>query len=176
MARPTRLGKAAGEFNVGISTIVEFLVSKGVDIDSSPNTKLTPDQYEMLRTEFAADQDLKEQSKLKTAPREKRETISLRDKGAKEEAPAVEEVEAVKKKEPSKKEEKEEEGPKKVQVVGKIDLDAINTKTRPEKKTKEEELKRRESDLLAFKDQMKPVTVERDELKRERDELETKVT
>ena len=80
MARPIRLGKAAGELNVGMSTIVDFLESNGVSIDASPNTKLTPEQYDMLRTEFAADQDLKEQTKRATPAREKRETISIRDK------------------------------------------------------------------------------------------------
>ncbi len=60
MARPIRLGKAAGELNVGMSTLVEFLESNGVSIDASPNTKLTPEQYDMLCTEFAADQSLKE--------------------------------------------------------------------------------------------------------------------
>jgi translation initiation factor IF-2 len=87
MARPIRLGKAAGELNVGMTTLVEFLESKGVTIDGSPNTKLAPEQYEMLRTEFAADQNLKEQAKMSTTAVEKRETISLRDK--KEDEPAV---------------------------------------------------------------------------------------
>ncbi len=151
MARPIRLGKAAGEFNVGISTIVEFLESNGVTIDSNPNTKLAPEQYDMLRTEFAADQDLKEKSKMQAPSREKRETISLRDK-KEEEAPkeepveekepekVVEEVKVEEKAPEPKKEEKveEEEKVKKVQVIGKIDLDSINTKTRPEKKAKEE--------------------------------------
>ena len=40
MAKPIRLGKAAGELNVGMSTLVEFLESNGVSIDASPNTKL----------------------------------------------------------------------------------------------------------------------------------------
>ncbi|MFT6501345.1 MAG: translation initiation factor IF-2 [Crocinitomicaceae bacterium] len=173
MARPIRLGKAAGELNVGMSTIVEFLEGNGVTIDASPNTKLAPEQYEMLRTEFAADQDLKEQSKMATPSREKRETISLRDK--KEETPEVEEaapapvVEAVKTPEPTPtpepapvveevvepvaeeptpvstpeptptpepaKEEPADEGMK-VKMVGKIDLDSINSKTRPDKKSK----------------------------------------
>ena len=31
MARPIRLGKAAGELNVGMSTLVDFLESKVVD-------------------------------------------------------------------------------------------------------------------------------------------------
>ena len=128
MARPIRLGKAAGELNVGISTLVEFLSNNGVNIETNPNTKLTPDQYEMLRTEFAADQTLKEQSKLSTVATEKRETISLRDE---KEAPKDEE------KKEEKKEETVEESPQiQVKTVGKIDLDSINTKTRPEKKAK----------------------------------------
>jgi translation initiation factor IF-2 len=93
MARPIRLGKAAGELNVGMTTLVEFLESKGVTIDGSPNTKLAPEQYEMLRTEFAADQNLKEQAKMSTTAVEKRETISLRDK--KEDEPAVSLDEAI---------------------------------------------------------------------------------
>ncbi len=116
MARPIRLGKAAGELNVGMSTLIDFLESKGVTIDASPNTKLTPEQYDLLRTEFAADLNLKEKAQATEIQREKRETISLRDN--KEEAPAKEE--------PKVEEEKvEEEKPSvKVQVVGKIDLDA----------------------------------------------------
>ena len=89
MAKPIRLGKAAGELNVGMSTLVEFLDKKGVKIDASPNAKLEPEHYDLLRTEFAADQTLKEQSKKTTAPQEKRETISLRDKN--EETKPVEE-------------------------------------------------------------------------------------
>lgn len=135
MARPIRLGKAAGELNVGISTLVDFLSSNGVEIDTNPNTKLTPEQYDMLRTEFAADQTLKEQSKLSSVATEKRETISLRDE---KEAPKKEEE-----KKEEKKEEAVEEAPQvQVKTVGKIDLDSINTKTRPEKKAepvKEEE-------------------------------------
>jgi len=44
--KPIRLGKAAGELNVGLPTLVEFLASKGVNIDSSPNTKLEPEHFE----------------------------------------------------------------------------------------------------------------------------------
>ena len=130
MAKPIRLGKAAGELNVGMSTLVEFLGGKGVSIDASPNTKLTPEQYDLLRTEFAADQSLKAQSKMTTVTQEKRETISLRDK--KDEP----EVEPTVKEEPKPEpvEEKTETQGLKVQVVGKIDLDSINSKTRPDKK------------------------------------------
>jgi translation initiation factor IF-2 len=34
-----RLGKVAGELNVGISTLTDFLQSKGVSIDPNPNSK-----------------------------------------------------------------------------------------------------------------------------------------
>jgi translation initiation factor IF-2 len=187
MAKPVRLGKAAGEFNVGITTIVEFLENNGVNIDPSPNLKLTQEQYEMLSTEFAADHDLKEKTKQKPVAREKRETISLRDnKETTEEtpeepeatpvvapvvvapvvvaeAPAVVETPVVETPvvetpvvetpvvetpvvetpvvEAPATEEKEKATPvakddKGVKVLGKIDLDSINTKTRPDKKAK----------------------------------------
>jgi ABC-type transport system involved in cytochrome bd biosynthesis fused ATPase/permease subunit len=77
--KPIRLGKAAGELNVGISTLIDFLHSKGIKIDTNPNTKLEPEHYDILQKEFAADQNLKEQSKFSTVKRERRETISIRD-------------------------------------------------------------------------------------------------
>ena len=178
--KPIRLGKAAGELNVGVSTLVEFLESKGIKIDANPNTKLEGEHYDVLQKEFAADQNLKEQSKFSSVKREKRETISIRDSKP-EEAPEVSEdfddsdpinLEEIKRsvlEEPKKKEEVERieeqvqavipvkevavqpnvvepiiapaseaktigEGEMQVQVVGKIDLDKLNSKTRPDKK------------------------------------------
>jgi translation initiation factor IF-2 len=127
--------------NVGMSTLVDFLESKGVTIDASPNTKLTPEQYDLLRTEFAADLNLKEKAQATEIQREKRETISLRDN--KEEAPAKEEPA---KEEPKVEEEKvEEEKPSvKVQVVGKIDLDT--EKKSPKKEEPKEEPKKEEKE------------------------------
>jgi translation initiation factor IF-2 len=152
--KPIRLGKAAGELNVGISTLVEFLESKGVKIEVNPNTKLEPEHYEILQKEFAADQTLKEQSKFSGNKRERRETISLRDSKSEDKAPEkeeeeeesepinVEEIKRIVSEEPKKEEavvtpKTEREGEVKVQVVGKIDLDSLNTKTRPEKKEAE---------------------------------------
>ena len=89
-----RLGKAAGELNVGIATLTEFLASKGVKIDINPNTKLEGSHYELLQSEFAADQTIKEQSKMTNVKREKRETISIRDT-RQNEAPRVEEEDDV---------------------------------------------------------------------------------
>ena len=163
--KPIRLGKAASELNVGLPSLVEFLESKGVKIDSNPNTKLDPEHFDLLCTEFAADQSMKEQSKG-PAMREKRESLSLKDvrevdrvdvKSSSEEeddadinldeikrqvfsAPKV--VEQIPSKEIKEKEAPieliqvpEEKKEVSVQIVGKIDLDAINQKTRPDKKT-----------------------------------------
>jgi len=176
-----RLGKVAGELNVGISTLVEFLHSKGASIDANPNTKLESEQYDLLRKQFADDQTLKEQSKMSSVKREKRETISLRDtkqetkpqededdfdisvlENVKTSAPVTkgeQEVETSKAEEksevektavePAKEVSKEPtmndddaktigEGDVQVQVLGKIDLDKINSKTRPDKKKKQD--------------------------------------
>ena len=57
-----RLGKAAGEFNVGTSSIVLLLKKKGIDIVDSPNTKLTEDVYDILVQEFAPEKRVKQES------------------------------------------------------------------------------------------------------------------
>jgi translation initiation factor IF-2 len=134
--RPIRLGKAAGELNVGLPTIIEFLSSKGITIDTNPNTKLDKEHYEMLCDEFAADQDLKEKSKGVLTNREKRESLSIEDT-KKEEPPVVKEephlnVEEIKRKVA------EEEAPVKpeagLKVVGNIDLNALKPKKKAEEK------------------------------------------
>lgn len=82
--KTVRLSKAAKEFNVGTSTIVEFLASKGYEIDSSPNTKIEAAEYEILIDEFQDSKQLKEKAKLAGVSSGKRETVSL-DKPATEE-------------------------------------------------------------------------------------------
>ncbi len=55
--KPIRLGRAAGELNIGMSTLVEFLAAKGVIVELTPNTKLTPEQYDLLKVEFEAEKE-----------------------------------------------------------------------------------------------------------------------
>ncbi len=209
--KATRLSKAAREFNVGISTIVEFLGKKGHEVDSNPNSKLDPDLYDILLEEYSSDQNVKKESEKLTLKnlRERQESLSLEDEPAAVEqeeaeellitdttagatksvapepvevAPVVEEEEKPKAAKPkaaaeskakseteakaqadkpkaaAEKNEKPkakkyealaeptaeaeaevaEGGPK---VVGKIDLDSMNQKTRPGKKTKTESKK-----------------------------------
>ena len=61
--KATRLSKAAREFNVGISTIVEFLHKKGFNLDSNPNTKLPHEAYLLLLKEYNSDLNVKKESK-----------------------------------------------------------------------------------------------------------------
>ena len=225
-----RLSKVAREFNVGLSTIVEYLQAKGVQVSSDPNTKLTDEQYDLVAKEFSNDYETRKESTrvdLKSS-RQKKETvtidtlhskpeedsdqnfISVKDEiklenrikvvdhidlnkprkpkpeekkeevvKQKEEAP-VQEVqvpptapevpeiapETAPVKEPPREEEprvaqKEEENTtpprteykadapavKDVKVVGSIDLDSLNQRTRPPKKSKQE----REKDRKDFK-------------------------
>jgi translation initiation factor IF-2 len=77
----TRLSKAAREFNVGISTIVEFLHKKGFDLDSNPNTKLPHEAYILLVKEYSTDISVKKESEkliLKDLHR-KKESVSIDD-------------------------------------------------------------------------------------------------
>jgi len=77
----TRLSKVAREFNVGISTIVEFLNKKGYDIDSNPNAKVSPEQYNLLVDEYSTDSDVKKQSKKINLEKsqESKHSISIND-------------------------------------------------------------------------------------------------
>ena len=73
-----RLNKVAREFNVGLSTIVEFLHNKGIKISSDPNAKLTDEDYALVAKEFSADSEVKKAAstvELKTG--RKRNPISV---------------------------------------------------------------------------------------------------
>lgn len=76
-----RLSKLAREFNVGITTIVEFLQKKGFDIDQNPNTKVSVEAVQLLEKEYKVDLSLKKESEkisLKSQ-RPKKEVISIDD-------------------------------------------------------------------------------------------------
>jgi len=77
----TRLSKVAREFNVGISTIIEFLHKKGYAIDSNPNTKVPPEIYKILIGEYSSDISAKKESEKLSMRnlRDKKETILIGD-------------------------------------------------------------------------------------------------
>jgi translation initiation factor IF-2 len=210
-----RLGRVAGELNVGISTLIDFLDTKGVKIDPNPNSKLEENHYDMLRQQFADDQIIKEQSKLSSVKREKRETITLKDAKQQEsnvadeddeddfdilenkevliQSPKVEVPKQVEVQVESKAEEINDanddgskspemdggaktlgEGEMQIQVLGKIDLDKINSKTRPDKKKKEDYKKERKeaSKQVSAKPVQAPVVPKKSEEKPEEPQVE----
>ena len=106
-----RLNKAAKELNISIPRAVEFLQSKGFEIDSNPNVLLETEAFSALEQEFAADKKQKKASQevvISKVPEVKLET---------EEPKAPEVIKA--------------QAPK-TKIIGKIDLEA---KPKKEKET-----------------------------------------
>ena len=158
-----RLSKAAKEFNVGVTTIRDFLAKKGLQIDPSPNAKLTAEMYELLVKEYQGEKEVKDVAKKLGNISYKGGTVSVdsakQQKVAKEEEELDEviirtntiippkkqtkgktreetESEPIQKKEQPVQEQKpESESP--LKILGKIDLDSLNQKSHPEKKPKE---------------------------------------
>jgi translation initiation factor IF-2 len=137
--KATRLSKAAREFNVGTSTIVEFLQKKGFELDSNPNSKISEEQYNLLVVEYSSDIDLKKASaKLSMEQfRNKKETVSINDtedKTEAEETTPVEEEVLIKDVSTPQKEIIVEKPKETIKVVGKIDLDSNAAGKKEEKK------------------------------------------
>lgn len=122
---PVRLSKAARELNVGISTIVDFLGSKGHDIDAKPNNKLEPALYDLVLAEFMDEKVEKQKAAEATSPREERETISISNTDRPASTRKPEEEIMIKNVHAPQREviKPEVEDKPKVSVVGKIDLE-----------------------------------------------------
>jgi len=57
-----RLNKVIKEFNVGLNTVVDFLAKKGHVVEAAPNTKLTDEQYDLVKNEFRHDEKLRNEA------------------------------------------------------------------------------------------------------------------
>jgi len=75
-----RLSKAAREFNIGVTTIVDFLVKKGFTIEKDPNSKLSQEMYAVLVKEFDTERHVKEEAKKIGLHFAQHETITIDDK------------------------------------------------------------------------------------------------
>lgn len=143
-----RLSKVAREFNVGISTIIDFLETQNIKIEANPNSKISEDIYNILMVEYSSDIQLKEESKQIKFFQDKEEIEKQDEKITQaEEEKVVEDEQHIEIKTTPKPELIKPSTPKpkeEVKVVGKIDLGSINQKTRPDKKTKEEVKKEKE--------------------------------
>jgi translation initiation factor IF-2 len=142
--KATRLSKIAREYNVGLSTIVEFLHKKGHNIDPNPNTKIAQELCDLLVQEYSSDLNDKKKSEsfsLKNL-REKKESVSLEDvktpvEPDEEEELFIKDSSSV----ATRSEPKPEERPKRemdIKVVGKVDLDAVSGKRKPAPKPEPE--------------------------------------
>jgi len=74
-----RISKLAREFNVGVSTLVEFLKKKGHHVNNDPNAKVDEDIVNLLTKEFGSEVNIKKESQkvsLKSL-RDAKETLSI---------------------------------------------------------------------------------------------------
>ena len=62
--KPVRLSKVAREFNLGMTTVVDFLASKGIEVEAKPNTKLDPATYALVRSNFQGDKETKQKAQV----------------------------------------------------------------------------------------------------------------
>lgn len=127
--KSVRLSKVAKELNVGISTIVDFLNKKEVNIDANPNTKIGADVYDMLLNEYSQDGKMKKDA----------EALNLGKHRSKPEVITID-----KKDDPEQKEEEEEEEKEGEEVIIKDMSSAPETPKKepaekPEQKAKPEE-------------------------------------
>ncbi len=139
-AATMRLNKVLRELNISLDRAVEFLDSKGIEIEARPTTKISNEVYEVLSDEFQTDANKRVASKevAEAKEKEKEALRAAREEEIEAKAEARAEAKAEAKAEEPKKEEvvkakAQLNGPKQ---VGKIDLDkpAGNLKDRKEVK------------------------------------------
>jgi translation initiation factor IF-2 len=127
-AKKMRLNKVLREFNISLDRAVEFLSSKGFEIEARPTTKISNEEYQVLFDEFQTDKSKKIESKeVGEEKRKEKEELRLERERELEEKQQREASKVVKA-------EAKLDGPKQ---VGKIDLDA----KKPSKETKQEKPK-----------------------------------
>ena len=81
--KAVRLGKVAKEFNVGLSHVVEYLATRGITVESSPNAKINPDVYILLQEKYQPDKLAKQDALELTREKQKRDNLVIEAKVAK---------------------------------------------------------------------------------------------
>ena len=141
-----RLSQVARKLNVGRGTLLDFLSEKGFEVDSSPNSKVTQEQYNLLSREFASSALDKEEASGLTIGSSHNDNMVIKSGEAEKPRAKEDEVEILIKDnnasapEPPKSSEPLTsrtvlEGPK---VVGKIDLDQLGKRPKPAEAAKSE--------------------------------------
>lgn len=113
-----RLNKVTKHLNVGLSTIVKFLKSKGYSLEENPNTKISNEEYEILNQEFHKDKYVKlESEKLSKERFHKEKKVHI----VKEDYNKLKQIEEIKTEIPK-------ESKPQLVITGKLDLDALSKK------------------------------------------------
>ena len=121
-----RLNKVLREFNISLDRAVEYLSSKGYEVESRPTTKISSEEYQILLDEFQKDKSKKVASKeVGEEKRKEKEEIRI--------ASERELEEKQKKFEASKKLIKAEVKLEGLKTLGKIDLEGKTPKAKEEK-------------------------------------------
>ncbi|MGO1729765.1 MAG: translation initiation factor IF-2, partial [Flavobacteriaceae bacterium] len=143
-----RLNKVLKEFNISLDRAVEYLGSKGYEIEARPTTKISQDVYEVLFDKFETDKSKRTASKeaSEERKREKEEIRIAREKELlkKKEEEAKREAETKKRQEEAQKEKAEKAKVEKEQA----DKDAAAQKeaeAQAEKQAKEADVEKDES-------------------------------
>ncbi|WP_405202892.1 translation initiation factor IF-2 [Dokdonia sp. LLG6352-1] len=157
MAATMRLNKVLRELNISLDRAVEFLNSKGVEIEARPTTKISTEIYEVLSGEFQTDANKRVASKEVAEAKEKEKEALRAAREVEIEAKAEAKAAAPKKQEVVKAK-AQLDGPKQ---VGKIDLSKGSGKPAPvkeEKKpeVKKEDVKKPEVPAAPVKEEVKP--------------------
>ncbi|GAB6120485.1 translation initiation factor IF-2 [Dysgonomonas termitidis] len=126
-----RLIKISKDLNVGINSLVEFLHKKGFDVESNPNAKVDGEQHELLVKEFGNNADFEALLRNRKEREKEREEVQA-PKEAEDVAPKKQEPEEIRTEVP-------ESFKPHVQVVDKIDLEALNKPKKAEVKEVVEE-------------------------------------
>ncbi|MDC7994673.1 translation initiation factor IF-2 [Altibacter sp. HG106] len=130
-----RLSKVLREFNISLDRAVEFLSSKGYEVDARPTTKISGEEYQVLFEEFQTDKSKKVASKeVGEEKRKEKEELRLAREKEQEEKEKAEASKVIKA-------EAKLDGPKQ---VGKIDLGGDKKQEKsetPEEKPAEKEEK-----------------------------------
>ena len=95
--KPVRLSKVAREFNLGMTTVVDFLASRGIEVEAKPNTKLDPETYALVKSNFQGDKETKQKAQRSATGIQERESITLasakkREVKKEEEEPEIEQL------------------------------------------------------------------------------------
>ena len=144
-----RLSQVARKLNVGSTTILDFLKAKGHEVDSSPNSKITDEQFELLSKEYASSVIDKEEASSLTIGSKHSEDLVIKESSPSVENPEKEEdhvlitdnIIKAPQEDPPKKVDELISKPKLegTKVIGKIDLEP--NKRGAKKIEKEEEIK-----------------------------------